>query len=171
LLPRTTAANGTAANAGKNKNRTTSRTRRTNVAGTTRRSNVAKAKSSGATMPKSSGVTMNVRLRSNSAGKKISVKQNGSARISNAANSSDNRNSGVKTKNNAGRATNSDGNSISVGKPRTSSAGKAKSKDGTASLNGAIANRSKCVRAPSRKGANRKMDADSIKSARPKNSD
>src|SRR5207302_39430 len=105
------------------------------------------------------------------AGKKISVKQNGSARISNALSSSDNRTNGVKTKNNAGRATNSDGKKISVGKPRTSSAGKAKSKDGTPSLNDAIANRSKVVRAPSRKGANRKMVADSIKNARPKSKD
>ena len=160
---RTTAASGTAANAGKNKDKTTSKTRRMSVAGTTRRSSVAKAKSSGA--------TMNVRLRTNSGGKrKISVRQSGSARISNALSSSDNRTNGVKSKNNAGRATNSDGNSISVGKPRTSNAGKAK-KDGTPSLNDAIANRNRVVRAPSRKGANRKMVADSIKSARPKNSE
>ena len=162
LLARTTVANGTAANAGKSKNRITNR--KMGVARTTRRSNVAKAKSSGA--------TMNVRLRTNSAGKrKISVRQNGSARISNALSSSDNRTNGVKSRNNAGRATNSDGNSISVGKPRTSNAGKAKSKDGTPSLNDAIANRNRVVRAPSRKGANRKMVADSIRNARPKNSD
>src|SRR5438067_2383680 len=167
-----TAASGNAANAGKNKKRTTRKTRRMSVAGTTRRSNVAKPKSSGATMPRSSGATMNVRLRTNSAGKrKISVRQNGSARISNALSSSDNRTNGVKSRNNAGRATNSDGNSISVGKPRTSNGGKAKSKDGTPSLNDAIANRNRVVRAPSRKGANRKMVADSIKSARPKNSE
>ena len=154
-MPRTTAANGTAANAAKNKNRTTRR--RMSVAGTTRRSNVAKAKTSGA--------TMNARLRTNSAGKgKISGKQTGSARISNALNSSDNRNSSV-------REMSSDASSISAAKPRTSNAVRAKSKDGTPSLDSAIASRSRGVFAQSRKGGNRKMDADSIRNARPKNSD
>src|SRR2546423_13942027 len=127
------------------------------VAGTTRRSSVAKAKSSGA--------TMNGKLRTNSAvNRKISDKQNGSVRINNALNSSGNGNS-------AGRATSSDGNSISGAKPRTSNAGRAKSNDGTPSLDSAIASRSRGVFAQSRKGGNRKMDADSIKNARPTNSD